>query len=223
MTKRRKEFREYLIKLVIYAITGFAMLMLIVTLLIINKGNKEIAISEANLEITSCIGEYSVHTEYIPVKEMMSSYIDTLPIPEIEVVNIEQDVANENNQEERESEILETANNELSKMVEGITPIIRNLNTSSYCQCEKCCEKTDGITASGEKATAWHTVAAGKDYKIGTIIYIPELANMPNGGWFIVQDRGGAISNDKLDIYLNTHSEALQYGRKTLECYIYEF
>lgn len=222
MTKRKKEFLEYLIKLAIYAITGFAMLMLIVILLIINKGNKEIAASEANLGITSCIGEYSVHTEYIPVKEMISLYIDTIPIPEIEVVNIEQDVANENNQEETESEILET-NNELSKMVEGITPIIRNLNTSSYCPCEKCCEKTDGITASGEKATVWHTVAAGKDYKMGTIIYIPELANMPNEGWFIVQDRGGSISNDKLDIYLNTHSEALQYGRKTLECYIYEF
>ena len=219
MTKRKKEFIEYLIKFVIYAITGATMLLLIVTLLIIEKGNRKIEVLEANLGVTSDVQKYTAHTEYIPIKEMIARYIDTLPIPA--TINIAQDVANENNQEK--TEILETTNNALSRMVKGMRPIVQDLNTSSYCSCEKCCGKTDGITASGEKAIAWHTVAAGKEYKIGTIIYITVLSDKPNGGWFIVQDRGGAISNDKLDIYLNTHSEAQQYGRKTLECYIYEF
>ena len=56
---------------------------------------------------------------------------------------------------------------------------------------------------------------------MGTIIYIPALSNKPNGGWFVVQDRGGAISNNKLDIFCSTHNEALQFGRRNLECYIY--
>lgn len=116
-----------------------------------------------------------------------------------------------------------TASTKLAKKVEGITPIVKNFNTSAYCSCSKCCGKTNGITASGSKATSWYTIAAGKGYKLGTVIYIPAFANKPNGGWFVVQDRGGAISNSKIDVYMGSHSEALQFGRKTLECYVYEF
>lgn len=116
-----------------------------------------------------------------------------------------------------------TASTTLAKKVEGITPTVRTFNTSAYCSCAKCCGKTNGITASGAKASAWYTVAAGKGYKLGTVIYIPALKNKPNGGWFVVQDRGGAISNSKLDIYMGSHSSALQYGRRSVEAYIYEF
>ena len=116
-----------------------------------------------------------------------------------------------------------TASTTLAKKVQGITPTVRTLNTSAYCACMKCCGKTNGITASGAKATQWYTVAAGKGYKMGTVIYIPALKDKPNGGWFVVQDRGGAISNSKLDIYMSSHSGALQYGRRNLEAYIYEF
>ena len=112
----------------------------------------------------------------------------------------------------------------LAKKVAGITPIIKTLNTSAYTA--STCGKSPnspgyGITASGAKASSWYTVAAGKSYPIGTIIYIPALKNKPNGGWFVVQDRGGAISNNKLDIYMSTYNECIQFGRKNLECYIY--
>lgn len=116
-----------------------------------------------------------------------------------------------------------TASTKLAKSVQGITPTVKNFNTSAYCSCSKCCGKTTGITASGARASAWYTIAAGKGYKLGTVIYIPAFSNKPNGGWFVVQDRGGAISNSKLDVYMGSHSEALQFGRKTLECYVYEF
>ena len=112
----------------------------------------------------------------------------------------------------------------LAKKVEGITPIIKTLNTSAYTAstCDK--KPTDkgyGITASGAKVKSWYTVAAGKAYPMGTVIYIPALKNKPNGGWFVVQDRGGAIKNNKLDIYMSTYNECIQFGRKNLECYIY--
>lgn len=116
-----------------------------------------------------------------------------------------------------------TASTKLAKSVQGITPVVKNFNTSAYCSCSKCCGKSTGITASGAKATSWYTIAAGKGYKLGTVIYIPAFSNKPNGGWFVVQDRGGAISNSKIDVYMGSHSEALQFGRKTLECYVYEF
>ena len=118
-------------------------------------------------------------------------------------------------------DVAANASNMLAARVLDIEPQIVNMNTSAYCSCAKCCGKTNGITSSGEIATSWYTVAAGRGYPIGTIIYVPALSNEINGGWFIVQDRGGAISNNKMDIFLDTHQEALQFGRRTLECYVY--
>lgn len=112
----------------------------------------------------------------------------------------------------------------LAKKVEGITPIVKTLNASAYTAStcgKKSTDKGYGKTASGAMAKSWYTVAAGKGYPMGTVIYIPAMKNKPNGGWFVVQDRGGAISNNKLDIYMSTYNECIQFGRKNLECYIY--
>lgn len=106
--------------------------------------------------------------------------------------------------------------------VEGMTPKVVNMNTSAYCACVRCTGKTNGITSSGTHAKEWYTVAAGSGYPIGTVIYIPALANKPNGGWFVVEDRGGAISNNRIDIYMGSHSSAISFGRRNLECYVYE-
>ena len=104
---------------------------------------------------------------------------------------------------------------------EGKNPRVINVNASAYCSCARCCGKSNGITSSGRPATEWHTVAAGSGYPIGTVIYIPALADKPNGGWFVVEDRGGAISNNRIDIYMGSHSQALTFGRRNLECYVY--
>lgn len=117
----------------------------------------------------------------------------------------------------------ETASTELAQRVNGLTPTVRTMNTSGYCACVSCCGKSNGMTASGQKASEWYTIAAGRGYAIGTVIYIPYFANMPNGGWFVVQDRGGAISNSSIDVFFGSHSAALSFGRKNLECYVYEF
>jgi 3D (Asp-Asp-Asp) domain-containing protein len=110
----------------------------------------------------------------------------------------------------------------LQASVEGMTPKVINMNTSAYCSCTICTGKTNGITSSGAVAKEWYTIAAGSGYPIGTVIYIPALASKPNGGWFVVEDRGGAISNNRIDIYMGSHSSAISFGRKTLECYVYQ-
>ena len=117
-----------------------------------------------------------------------------------------------------------SSNSKLASKVEGIEPIIKTMNASAYTasDCGKSADSAGyGITASGAKATAWNTVAAGSAYPIGTIIYIPHFASGPNGGWFVVQDRGSSISNNKVDIYMNTYNECITFGRRNLECYIY--
>ena len=74
-----------------------------------------------------------------------------------------------------------------------------------YCACMKCCGKTNGITASGKKVEAGVTVAAPKEFPFGTKLLI-------NGHIYTVQDRGGAIKNKRIDIYCETHEEALKNG-----------
>lgn len=122
--------------------------------------------------------------------------------------------------------IAEAAKNgsKLAAKVVGITPIVKTLNASAYTA--STCDKLPshpayGITASGAKVKEWYTVAAGKSYPMGTVIYIPALKDKPNGGWFLVQDRGGAIKDNKLDIYMGTYEDCIKFGRKDLECYIY--
>ena len=83
-------------------------------------------------------------------------------------------------------------------------------NVSAYCACSKCCGKTNGITASGTKATVGRTIAAPSSYSFGTKIELEGL------GTYIVEDRGGAIQGNKIDVFFASHSEALAFGRKQI-------
>lgn len=102
---------------------------------------------------------------------------------------------------------------------EGKTPTVVTLNTTAYCAASCGGNRR---TASGAIASSWYTVAAGSAYPAGTVMYIPYFANKPNGGWFVVQDTGGAITNNRLDIWMDSLGECLLFGRKNLECYIYK-
>lgn len=76
---------------------------------------------------------------------------------------------------------------------------------TAYCPCAKCCGKTTGRTAAGTKATAGRTVAASSQFAFGTQLNI-------GGHVYTVEDRGGAIKGNKIDIFVNSHAEALQWG-----------
>lgn len=89
---------------------------------------------------------------------------------------------------------------------------------TGYCPCSKCCGKTNGITSSGAKAQAGVTVAMPKGYSFGTKLLIKDTnGNLLNDGeTYVVQDRGGAIKNNKIDIFFSSHSEALKFGKRTV-------
>lgn len=104
----------------------------------------------------------------------------------------------------------------LTLTIAGCTPVPAWAETfwaSGYCPCYKCCLKTDGITASGRKATAGRTVALN---------WLPFHTKLTiNGKPYSVEDRG-AVSHfgnkknkrKRLDIYFSTHKEALQFGKQ---------
>ena len=81
---------------------------------------------------------------------------------------------------------------------------------TAYCACMQCCGKTNGITASGAKATANHTIAAPSTFAFGTKVVIKGIT-------YTVEDRGGAIQGNRIDIYMNSHAEALAWGVRYVE------
>lgn len=90
----------------------------------------------------------------------------------------------------------------------------KTFTATAYCPCEKCCGKwalkrPNGIvyTASGTVAKPGRTIAA--DWNIlapGTVVEIENL------GKRIVEDKGGAIKGNRIDIYFGNHERALEYG-----------
>lgn len=83
----------------------------------------------------------------------------------------------------------------------------KNPNSPSY-----------GITYSGVKVKRdlYSTVAADLTvFPLGTILFIPDY------GFGVVADKGGAIKGDKLDLYYDTVDEVYNHwGKKTLDVYI---
>jgi 3D (Asp-Asp-Asp) domain-containing protein len=87
---------------------------------------------------------------------------------------------------------------------------------TAYCPCEKCCSKSDGITATGIKAKENRTVAADPNIlPYGTEI----LCGM---GEFVVEDCGGSIKGNRVDFFFDTHEEALKFGRQEFTIWVKE-
>ena len=87
-------------------------------------------------------------------------------------------------------------------------------NVTAYTASIEECGKNDGITASGTKVVEGRTVAC--DFlDFGTEVIIL-------GNTYIVEDRIGSESKNKIDIYMEDRKDALNFGRKILEVEIKE-
>jgi len=89
---------------------------------------------------------------------------------------------------------------------------------TAYCPCEICCGNwakdrpidEDGkqlvYTASGDLAVECMTIAADTSIlPFGTEVIIDDVR-------YIVQDRGKAIKNNRIDVYFENHQDALEFG-----------
>ena len=83
---------------------------------------------------------------------------------------------------------------------------------SGYCTCEDCIIG-QGLTSSGKKPTGNHTIAADLSlFPLGTKLWI-------DGIIYTVEDTGGGMVGNKLDIYFDTHEGAISFGRQTKEVF----
>ena len=118
----------------------------------------------------------------------------------------------------------------------GSTGITRELLTTGYCKCGKCCgwkrnwygravhdygpnkgkKKVVGLTASGTMARPGTIAADTKIYPFGTVIYVEGY------GYGRVEDRGGAINGHHIDLYFRSHKQALEWGKRTVKARIWK-
>lgn len=123
------------------------------------------------------------------------------------------------------------SSNENVQTLGAPTEYIRTIDVkaTAYCLCKKCCGKSPsnanyGVTASGLKiipGTGMKVVASDPSViPLGTKVYIEGLYGASDYGYAVVADTGSAIKNLKIDLYMETHQMALNWGVKTVRVYI---
>lgn len=90
------------------------------------------------------------------------------------------------------------------------------MRVSAYCPCEICCGPfADGITASGVPAVG-RICAADPSIPFGTVL------DVEGYGEWVVQDRGGVIKGNRIDLLFPVHGRALLFGVQYLKVRIVE-
>lgn len=88
---------------------------------------------------------------------------------------------------------------------------IMTVLATGYCGCSYCCGKSDRITATGTRATEGRTIAADpRVLPYGTHVLI-------NGHEYVVEDCGGDIQNNRIDIYFESHEVARCFDPQYIE------
>ncbi len=112
----------------------------------------------------------------------------------------------------------------VEETLEGKTYLVE---ATAYCPCFSCCGKHEGddgygITASGYNVFSCekNIIAADTDVlSFGTEVKL--YRTLPSGdeefiGTYTVEDQGGGIKGERIDIFYFSHEEALNFGRNQL-------
>ena len=78
---------------------------------------------------------------------------------------------------------------------------------TAYCPCSACCgDWADGLTYTETVATESRTIAVDPEViPLGSTVEI-------NGSEYIAEDIGGAIKDNRIDVFFNSHQDALEWG-----------
>ncbi|MCD8054226.1 MAG: SH3 domain-containing protein [Lachnospiraceae bacterium] len=122
-------------------------------------------------------------------------------------------------EEMKETVASETSSNSSSSSSSGEWVSLGTFKITAYCGCSKCCGSScTGKTASGATPKANYTIAVDKSViSLGTKVKLGDSDTV-----YVAQDTGGAIKGNKIDVYFDTHSAALNFGVKYMEVYVYQ-
>lgn len=102
-----------------------------------------------------------------------------------------------------------------AKFLQETSPVefIGDYLITYYCPCAKCCRIANRPTASEVMPEQGVTIAADPSIPFGTKLMI-------EGRIYTVQDRGGKIKGNHIDVFLNSHQEALLKGQHLSKVYL---
>ena len=90
------------------------------------------------------------------------------------------------------------------------TVVITSMLVTAYTSCDPGMFPCDGITASGTTVFAG-AAACPPDWPFGVVFYLPEVKR-----WGMCSDRGSAITAGRLDLWMQSRADALEFGRQEL-------
>lgn len=109
--------------------------------------------------------------------------------------------------EEPENELIEAALLASAHRLDDVT-------VTHYDCCVECCGKTDGITASGVRATPGVTVAVDPDViPLGADVLVDYGDGMLH--YYRADDTGSGVVGNHIDLCVADHQTAVQLGRRT--------
>ena len=194
---------------------------------------------------TSCPVISSAENKEVPAEEIIVIYSgeasniapgeivdiqEAPPIEEsesVEYVTDEELAQMEADQKEHERAAAKAAENreQAKREEEARKPKLKSLgvfNLTAYCTCKTCCGKNSpevtgrpSRTRSGTHPVQGRTVAVDpKVIPLGTHIFI-------NGHEYVAEDTGSWVDGKDVDIFFNSHREALIFGRQKAEVFVY--
>lgn len=84
---------------------------------------------------------------------------------------------------------------------------------TAYCPCDKCSGPWGTQTSTGTTAIQGRTIAVDSNViPYGTVVVI-------NSQEYIAEDCGGAIDGNDIDIFFNSHKDALEFGVQYAEIF----
>lgn len=162
------------------------------------------------IEVEYAVDETIEPTATIVVEETVE---ETEPVEETKPKEVvEKPKQEQNNKDDSNND----TNNKSDEQKEEESNLIYmgRFKLTAYCACSKCCGKSDGITASGTKAKQGRTIAVDpKQIPYGTKVVI-------NGHTYVAEDCGSGIGKSCIDVFFNSHKEALNFGIQYADVYI---
>jgi 3D (Asp-Asp-Asp) domain-containing protein len=93
---------------------------------------------------------------------------------------------------------------------------------TAYCSCTKCCGKWSGHELTVRTQAGFPHQVEGYTIAVDPkVIPLKSVIELEGYGTRYAHDTGGAIKGKRLDLFFSSHEEALKFGRRKLEIWIY--
>lgn len=219
---------------------------------VINIVDKNLKIEEnIDVAVNESTVNENITTEEAKINEVLSIESTTIEVTK-EDVALETLIEDVDEVEEKLEEKTTEASETIEKVVEQVentkSKIVRyrdlaennppseyvsvvEASATAYCLCKKCCGKSPdhpyyGYTHSGikiEQGSGIKVIAVDpKVIPLKSKVYVEGLNGAWDYGHAIAADTGSAIKELKIDLYMDTHEEALEWGRRRVKVYVLE-